>query len=126
MPRTSAIRQQAHQLLRNNPALAHAVAELLEEARNLRGGELVGLTPLQRRLFDFLAAYIEARGVSPSYTEICNKVGVSRSNIGTMLGRLKERGYVSFVRNRARSITILPAAQRFHQSLTSRPERLAA
>jgi CRP-like cAMP-binding protein len=111
MPKISAIRLEAEQLVRNNPQLAYAVARVIEEIRDERGDHLMGLTPLQRRLLDFLQSYIDRAGIAPSYTEICEHVGIARSNVATVLHRLKERGYVSFIKNKSRTVTILPAAR---------------
>lgn len=127
MPKTSAIRREAEQLVHSNPELARAIADLLEERQGLNCGEMMGLTPLQRRLFDFLQSYIDRNGISPSYTEICDWVGIARSNVAKMLDRLKERGYVSFAKNKHRTITILPAARDLpHRPFAASPRSLAA
>lgn len=128
MPRAHVIRQQAEHFVSENAELAEAIAEVLQEKRVVNDGELVaGLTPSLRRLLDFLLAFQEQNGFAPSYAEMCDQLALGRSNIANMLTRLKERGYISSIRSRARAITILPAARRIpKQSIALAPKRLAA
>ena len=110
MQRAHTIRKQAERLVRDSPELAYAVAEIIRDSRARDNGEIIaGLTPALRRTFDFLVDYQERHGFSPSYSEMCAALAVGRDNIARMLRRLKERGYITYVYRRARSITVLPA-----------------
>ena len=113
MSEAHVIRQRAERFVREHPAFAQAIAEVVQETRILDEGELVaGLTQSQARLFDFLLAYTDRHGISPSYSEICDHVELCRSNVARLLSKLKERGYISFIKNKHRAITILPAARK--------------
>ena len=128
MSRAHDIRRQAERFVIDNPGLADAIAEVIQEVRMLGQGKLVaGLTPSQARLFDFLLTYTDRYGVSPSYSEICDHVDLCRSNVARLLNKLKERGYINFIKNKHRTITILPAARKSAAAMArSMPRSLAA
>jgi hypothetical protein len=128
MSQAHVLRQQAEQFLLKHPELADAIAELVLEERTRESGELVGgLTPGLRRVFNFIVSYQMCHGISPSYSEMCEKLSLGRANLARMLRLLKERGYISYIKNKARSITVLAAGR--NALSTVRPntlERLAA
>lgn len=112
MSQAHVLRRQAEQFLADDPDLADAIAELVLEKRTRASGQLVGgLTPALRRVLNFLVRHQMCHGISPSYTEMCEKLELGRSNLARMLRLLKERGHISYVKNKARSITVLPAAR---------------
>jgi len=66
----------------------------------------LGLTPKQREALDFIETSI-ARGVSPSYVEIQNAIGIkSKSCITRIVTALKERGHIIHLPRRSRSIAL--------------------
>ena len=68
-----------------------------------------GLTEAQLRAFNFIADHIERKGASPSYTEIAAAMNiVSRSGVSRIVDCLVERGYVTRLTNKNRSIAIVP------------------
>jgi SOS-response transcriptional repressor LexA len=69
---------------------------------------MIGLTPKQRQLYDFIAAEIANKGYAPSFDEMKAAMGLkSKSNIWEMLRILEERGAIRRMPNRARSIEII-------------------
>jgi len=69
----------------------------------------MGLTPRQKEAFDFIDGYLaRTGGVSPSYDEIAEGVGLmSKSGAYRLVRGLKERGFIGQMRGRARSFSIL-------------------
>lgn len=67
----------------------------------------VGLTALQRQLFDFVHAEITSGRGSPSFEEIKVHMGLkSRSNVHRLVTALVERGWLVRLPNRARSLAL--------------------
>lgn len=68
---------------------------------------MIGLTPRQRDLLDFIAA--EAReGRCPSHVEMMHRLGLaSTSGVNRLLNGLEERGYIRRLPCRARAIEVL-------------------
>lgn len=65
------------------------------------------MTKRQRQMFDFIRGYWKERGYSPSYREIADGVGIrSISGVSRMLICLQERGLVTFLPHKARSIFV--------------------
>jgi len=128
MSQAHVVRQQAEQFFLKHRDLAEAIAELVLEERTRENGELVGgLTPTLRKTFDYLVHYEGKHGFSPSYTEMCEALTVGRVSVARMLRLLKERGYISYIKNKARSISILPAGREIARSTRSPiPRQLAA
>lgn len=128
MSQAHVMRQKAEQFVIRHPDLADAIVELVLEQRTRESGELVGgLTPSLRRVFNFLVRYQMCHGIAPSYTEMCDDLSLGRANLARMLRLLKERGYISYIKNKARSIAIMPAGR--NALSTTRPrhaDRLAA
>lgn len=67
----------------------------------------MALTPRQKEVLDFLAAYIERRGFSPSFEEIA--AGLNLSSLATVhkhISALEQKGYVRRRFNESRSIEV--------------------
>ena len=63
------------------------------------------LTLKQNQLLNFLIIRIQKFGVSPSYEEMCNELGLkSKSGINRIVKSLEERGYIERLENKARAI----------------------
>lgn len=118
MSQAHVLRRQAEQFLADDPDLADAIAELVLEKRTRASGQLVGgLTPALRRVLNFLVRHQMCHGISPSYTEMCEELELGRSNLARILRLLKERGHISYVKNKARSITVLSAGRPMRSAL---------
>lgn len=64
-----------------------------------------GLTPRQKDCLDFITAFYADHEYGPSYKEIEAALGLhSKSAVSRLVTGLEERGYVSFLKYRARSI----------------------
>ena len=67
-----------------------------------------GLTKQQREAMDFIEGYIEDRGYSPTYREIATGLGLSStSSVHRLMRHLTERGFVSHLPSKARSIVVV-------------------
>ena len=66
--------------------------------------EQFGLTRKQKVLYEFIASYFNAHDICPSFDEMSAALKVSRGSIQNMTLRLEERGHITRVPNRARSI----------------------
>ena len=65
------------------------------------------LTRRQRQILDYIQAYIEERGYSPSFEEIARYLNVASLNgVYKHLRALEERGFIRRLSNQARSIRI--------------------
>jgi repressor LexA len=63
------------------------------------------LTLKQNQLLNFLIIRIQKFGVSPSYEEMCDELGLkSKSGINRIVKSLEERGYIERLENKARAI----------------------
>ena len=70
-----------------------------------------GLTEAQLRAFNFIARHIETHGISPSVSEIAEALRLaSKSGVCRLVDGLVERGYVTRLPNRARTLAIVPDA----------------
>lgn len=68
---------------------------------------MMGLTPRQAELLAFVREQIAQHGVSPSYDEIKDKLGLrSRGNVVRIVDGLIERGALSRLPGKARSLVI--------------------
>lgn len=67
-----------------------------------------GVTPRQKKVFDFVKSYIKKNGYSPSYEEIreANKLS-SKSHVNNIINQLKDRNIVDFKKGKSRSLIIL-------------------
>jgi len=70
-----------------------------------------GLTPVQHRCLLFIRQFVEKNGFSPTYAEIAEALGLaSKAGVWRMVHGLVERGYLTVLRDRARSIALTEAA----------------
>lgn len=68
----------------------------------------LGLTRMQKRALDFIVEYAGKNGVTPSYTEIRDALGLkSKSNINRLVEALHDRGHIERTPKMARSIALL-------------------
>ena len=69
----------------------------------------MSLTPRQKDCLEFLIRYVrESGGVSPSYDEIKDHLGLkAKSGVFRMINELEERGFVARIPDRRRAITVL-------------------
>lgn len=66
------------------------------------------LTRKQADLLNYLRFQIARDGVSPSFEEMKNTLGLaSKSGVHRLLSALEERGFIARRRNRARAIEVL-------------------
>ncbi|MGE3150451.1 MAG: LexA family protein [Pseudorhodoplanes sp.] len=72
---------------------------------------IAGLTPRQRQLLDFLAAFIARHGHSPSFAQMRDGLGLaSTSTIVTLVLGLERRGRIVRQRGRHRSVRLVPSS----------------
>lgn len=70
----------------------------------------VGLTLQQKKLLGFLKERIAADGVAPSYLEMMTAMGLlSKSGISRLVNALFERGHLTMLPRRPRSIQLVEA-----------------
>ena len=82
---------------------------------------IAGLTRKQNDLFRFIVSYFEQHGVSPSYDEMKDALGLSsKSGIHRLLEALEERGRIRRQPGLARAIVIQPSASVFPVELSAR------
>lgn len=69
---------------------------------------VVGLTAHQKRVLEYLAAFVAENGIAPTYDQIVAHLGLaSKSGVHRVIHELEERGAIQRLPNRARSITII-------------------
>jgi hypothetical protein len=69
---------------------------------------MMGLTKRQRDLMIFMRDYMDQNGVSPSFDEMVEALGLSsKSGIHRMITALEERGFVRRLPGRARALELL-------------------
>lgn len=96
--------EEAAELIRTDRGLAEEVV------RQMVQRPAGGLTVRQRQVLDFILDYQMKRGVAPSYGEIADGVGLaSKQGPHRIVSALEERGYISRLPGRARSIVVLGA-----------------
>ncbi len=67
-----------------------------------------GLTKRQRECLEFLGGYIKEHDYSPSYEEITEAIGlVSKSGTFRLLTALEERGHITRLPFRARTLRLV-------------------
>lgn len=71
------------------------------------------LTAKQQQLFDFIEKKINETGISPSFDEMRDAVGLkSKSGIHRLVQSLQERGFIRQLKNKARALEIVrPTSQ---------------
>ncbi len=67
-----------------------------------------GITPKQKKVYDFIKSYIKKHKYSPSYDEIkeANKLS-SKSHVRQVIIQLQDRNYITVKYGKSRSVTIL-------------------
>jgi repressor LexA len=66
------------------------------------------ITDQQRRVYDFIRAYINIHGVSPSYEEIAKGLSLkARGNIHRIVHKIYKAGMISIRGKRCRSIRMV-------------------
>lgn len=67
------------------------------------------ITERQSRLLLFIKSYMATSGgIAPSFSEMCQGIGLSsKSAVHGLLRGLQERGHISQIKNRARSVTLI-------------------
>lgn len=74
-----------------------------------------GLTRMQFRALEFIDLYVRENGISPSFDEIAEHLGLSsRSQVHRLVTKLEERGKIRRRPNSARSIEITGNDAEFH------------
>lgn len=83
---------------------------------------MMGLTQKQRELLDFIGERMAVDGVSPSFEEMKDAMGLkSKSGIARMIDALVERGIIQRLPNRARAIEILETPRPILAPVKARP-----
>jgi|TARA_Y100000361_G_C10977150_1_gene247070 repressor LexA len=66
-----------------------------------------GLTPRQKKLFDFIKSYMKKEPVAPSYEEMMRAAGLrSKSGVHKIVLNLEARGWLTRLPGKNRSIRI--------------------
>lgn len=66
------------------------------------------MTPIQKKCLDFIIEFIDEFGFSPSYTEIATALGlVSKNSVNRIVCALRDRGYITFIPRKHRSIDLV-------------------
>lgn len=66
------------------------------------------LTTTQKRVYYIIKDFIEQKGYSPSFREIAALHGAtSPATIQFHLKNLRDKGYISYIDNKSRTLTIL-------------------
>ena len=66
------------------------------------------LTKKQKILFEYLDKYIDGSGISPSFEEMKQALGLkSKSGIHRLITSLEERGYIRRIKHKARAMEIV-------------------
>lgn len=94
------LKMRAKRIVIESPALAKEIA------RQLRT-EPAGLTDRQMKALNFLRDFHDKHGLSPTYSETAEALGVSRTAAFDLIHRLQERGHVQMLSNRCRSIVLM-------------------
>ena len=83
------------------------------------------LTKKQHELLVFLEEKIAQSGVTPSFEEMKNKVGLkSKSGIHRLISALEDRGFIKKLPYKARAIEILKSANKKSKSLNQKDDTL--
>jgi repressor LexA len=78
----------------------------------MRDVRLGGLTRRQLEAYQFIERFVAARGYSPTFEEIRAALGLrSKSGIGRLVNGLTQRGFITLIPGRKRSIALKPAPE---------------
>lgn len=95
------VAETAAELIRTDPALAHEVARQLASNTG-------GLTKRQADALGFIRSYHAERGITPTFTEIMDELGLhSKAGVHRILTGLENRGVITRMPKRARAIAIV-------------------
>lgn len=84
------------------------VADGVNRLASERQQPAVGLTRLQAKVLGTIEDHIATHGVAPSYDYIRYAAGIaSTSGVNRVVEQLRDRGRISFQRQKARSIVVL-------------------
>ncbi len=87
------------------------------------------LTAKQKKLLMFIQERVSASGVSPSFDEMKDAMGLkSKSGVHRLINALEERGFIHRMPNRARALEILKLPDAISQAVSQamNPQTLAA
>jgi repressor LexA len=80
----------------------------------------MALTRRQRQVYDFIAAFVQSHGYSPSFEEIGEGLGLSSlATVHKHVSNLQEKGFLKRSYNRSRSIDVVPPKGRLKQALAN-------
>jgi len=66
------------------------------------------MTKRQKMVLEFIKAYLSVKGYPPSYTNICEGLGIkSKSNVHKHIHALKEQGLLEIQPHKIRSIKLI-------------------
>jgi repressor LexA len=72
---------------------------------------MMGLTPVQARALGLIRTSVAERGVAPSYTELCDGLGIaSKSGVHRVITDLEQRGAIRRLPGKARALEIVAPA----------------
>jgi repressor LexA len=84
------------------------------------------LTPRQAELRRFIASYMAAHGIAPTYREMASGIGAaSNSGIYRLLVGMEQRGAVRWVHGSARSLELLMPPEASRTALEALQDALA-
>lgn len=87
---------------------------------------MIGLTPKQRQLYDFIAQRIAENGAAPSFEEMRVAGGLSsKSGVYRVIDQLEGRGYLKRHSRRARTIELLHGAVTLNTEILTLTDRYA-
>lgn len=103
----------AQSIIQRFPALAleiHAQIEAANRRRRAPRNHHAGLTAKQKELLDFIRACYAMSGITPSFDEMKEAVGLaSKSGVHRLVKALEHRGYIRRLPNRARALVPVEA-----------------
>ena len=74
---------------------------------NFRGNMKYGLSPRQKKIFDFIKSYMKKKPVAPTYEEMKSAAGLkSKSGVHKIVLNLEARGWIKRLPGKNRSIRI--------------------
>ncbi|MCK5013246.1 MAG: hypothetical protein KAS66_05460 [Candidatus Omnitrophica bacterium] len=83
------------------------------------------MTPRQEQIFEFLKEYIRENGISPTYREIADGVGLTNSKtVSIHLGNMRESGHITWEPRKLRSIVLLGEWRTLGQALRREIEEI--
>ena len=79
----------------------------------------MAITKRQRQLYDFISAFVQKNGYSPSFEEIGDGLGLSSlATVHKHVSNLEKKGLLTRDYNRSRSIDLLPPKGRLKQAMS--------